>query len=195
MDNENISEVVRPAGDIEAAVKNALPMIEQIASQAKSQAQRASALAMHEYRRRLQGIMMDLQDTVRDEGSRLAEQIRQAVLLQTEETALDLVGDFIHGRQAEAQNLSQTLLTEDESEEEMLVLEEAPTPLAVMETPKPAVEEIMPVSEIELKTSKKVVTDQPALEATEEGEAEEPAPKLVPDFATFIARSKTPTKA
>ncbi|TFG47196.1 MAG: hypothetical protein E4H31_00195, partial [Dehalococcoidia bacterium] len=133
MENNNTSKE-NQRGDLEIAVQSAFPMIDQIAAQARSQAQRASTLAMHEYRRKLQGVLLDMQDNVREEGSKLAEQIRQAVLLQAEEKALDLVDEFIHGRQMEVENLSRNLLLSDEqSEDEMLELEETPAPVPVNE--------------------------------------------------------------
>jgi hypothetical protein len=169
----------KPAGDIELAVQNTFPMIDQIASQARVQAQRASSLAMHEYRRKLQGIVLDMQDNVRDEGAKLAEQIRQAVLLQAEEKALDLVDDFIHGRQAEAESLARNLLLPDEQlDNEPLELEAAPAPVPVNEFP-------VAQDESDLVTAETRANDGPSTGEFSETEA---APKGAFDFASFISK-------
>ncbi|MEN8613713.1 hypothetical protein ABFB09_00320 [Dehalogenimonas sp. THU2] len=175
-------------GDIEMAIKTALPMIDQIAIQARSQAQRASALAMHEYRRKLQGIVLDLQDTVREEGARLAEQMRQAVILQAEEKALDLVDDFIHGRQAEAASLSDNLLMADESAENtVLELEEAPAPVPVNEFPMPPQTEEQLTSventQEEIRSEALNSVSDPVVKS----KTTEPK-KTAVDFASFISR-------
>ncbi|AKG53054.1 hypothetical protein DGWBC_0368 [Dehalogenimonas sp. WBC-2] len=189
----NNSEI-SPCGDIEIAVKSALPMIDHIALQARSQAQRASTLAMHEYRRKLQGIVLNLQDTVRDEGSKLAEQMRQAVLLQAEEKALDLVDDFIHGRQAEVENLSHNLLLSEESiENATLELDEAPLPAPVNEFPMSQ----MGNKELQPKTVASPIKQPLEVSAAIDGIDElesgsiETARKPAFDFAAFIACPQT----
>ena len=192
--NENREE--KPRGDIEIAVKSAYPMIDQIAGQARSQAQRASTLAMHEYRRKLQGIVLDMQDSVRDEGARLAEQIRQAVLLQAEEKALDLVDDFIHGRQAEAENLSRTLLMADEAAgDEVPGLEEAPAAVPINEFPVAGDQDLNPEAEMETEKQAEVAGVQ-APESAAEPESEsprdsEPVKATAFDFANFISRAQS----
>ncbi|MGI2335842.1 MAG: hypothetical protein ACRKGH_04250 [Dehalogenimonas sp.] len=172
----------KPVGDVELAVQNTFPMIDQIAAQARIQAQRAGTLAMHEYRRKLQGIVLDMQDSVRDEGAKLAEQIRQAVLLQAEEKALDLVDEFIHGRQAEADNLVRNLLIpEEQIETEKLELDEAPVPVPVNE---------FPVAKDE---SEAVVADAKAggNQSADKTQDNESAPKGAFDFASFISRPQS----
>jgi hypothetical protein len=189
----DVAGIIKSTGGVEAAIAREFPMIEQAASQARTDAQRASAMAMREYRRRLHGIMVDLQGTIRDEGAKLAEQIcarlteqvRQAVLLQTEKKAAGLVDEFILDWQVEAETMSQSLLlAEPETEEASSKQTEAP-PEA--ETPAPA-----PTA----KASKAEAKKQAEAEETEASEAEENSTdsKVTFDFASFIARSKTPAK-
>lgn len=185
MNNENNtgSSNVSPkqSGDLEVAVQSAFPMIDQIAVQARMQAQRAGTLAMHEYRRKLQGIVLDMQDSVREEGAKLAEQIRQAVLLQAEEKALDLVDEFIHGRQAEAENLARNLLVAEEPSE-MLELEEAPAPVAANEfNTKESAEPV------EVKATGIGETQDVDVSA----ETPETGAKDAFDFASFISRNQS----
>lgn len=173
---------VKPAGDVELAVQNTFPMIDQIAAQARVQAQRASTLAMHEYRRKLQGIVLDMQDSVRDEGAKLAEQIRQAVLLQAEEKALDLVDDFINGRQAEADNLVRNLLLpEEQAENELLEIDEAPAPVPVNEFP------------VHREANEAIVreAEDSGGQTAEETQETDSAPKGAFDFASFISRPQS----
>ena len=195
----DVAEIIKSTGGIEAAVTSGLPMIEQIAAQARTEAQRASALAMREYRRRLHGIMLDLQGTIRDEGARLAEQIcarlteqvRQAVLLQTEKKALSLVDEFILDWQVEAESLSQNLsLAEPESEDSSS--KKTGETASVIEAPAPAAANKAPKGEGLKKQAETNETDE-----TEQPEAEDSGTenKITFDFATFIARSKTPAKA
>ena len=193
MDNDNLK--ISPCGDIEIAVQSALPMIDHIAVQARSQAQRASSLAMHEYRRKLQGIVLNLQDTVREEGSKLAEQMRQAVLLQAEEKALDLVDDFIHGRQTEVADLSRNLLLSDESTENALLeLDEAPLAAPVNEFPMSPSKNKEPRSKIvEPSFIKQPLEASAAMDGIDELEpgSIETCQKPAFDFAAFIARPQT----
>jgi hypothetical protein len=188
-------------------------MIDQIASFAKTEAQKASALAMKEYRRRLQRIMISMQGTIREEGVRIADeicarvttQIRQAVLLETEKKALNLVDEFILGWQIEAEGMSQELLTsEPEPEVEMtpavlvaapaavtpepaVVAERTTQPVEAAEKEKTAPAAVAPVAAAPSKRQPEpVVSDRP-LSDTEK--------KVVFDFATFIAQSKSPVKS
>ena len=193
MDNDDLK--ISPCGDIEIAVKSALPMIDHIAVQARSQAQRASSLAMHEYRRKLQGIVLNLQDTVREEGSKLAEQMRQAVLLQAVEKALDLVDDFIHGRQTEVADLSRNLLLSDEgTENAILELDEAPLPAPVNEFPMSTAKNKVPRPKIvESPSIKQRLEASAVIDEIDELEPAsiETCQKPAFDFATFIARPQT----
>lgn len=192
-DNEKREDKTR--GDIEMAVTSAFPMIDQIAVQARSQAQRASSLAMHEYRRKLQGIVLDMQDNVREEGAKLAEQIRQAVLLQAEEKALDLVDDFVHGRQAEAEKLSQTLfMSEEQAGEELLELEEAPAAVPVNDFPVAEKREENPDEEPETEQREPVGAKEPDADAETDDQAPrdgQPVKTTAFDFANFISRSQS----
>jgi hypothetical protein len=181
MHNDKAETYQQPAGDLEMAVQSAFPMIDQIAVQARTQAQRAGTLAMHEYRRKLQGIVLDMQDSVREEGARLAEQIRQAVLLQAEEQALDLVDEFVHGRQAEAENLVLNLLVPEE-QSDMLELEEAPEPVAVNEFG--VEQQTEPIEATAKHSQTKADSDLP-------GAGPETAGKTASDFASFISKNQS----
>jgi hypothetical protein len=205
----DIAKIIKSAGT-QSAVKGAAPMIDQIASLAKSEAQKASALAMREYRRRLQRIMISMQGTIREEGVRIADeicarvttQIRHAVLLDTEKKALNLVDEFILGWQIEAESMSQELLTsEPEPEVEMIPEVQIAAPAAVVPALTPESEnntkpveaakkeQLAPAAEMPApskRQSEPVASDRP-LSDTEK--------KVVFDFATFIAQSKSPVKS
>ncbi len=192
----DVAAIIKSTGGVEAAVASQFPMIEQAAAQARTEAQRASALAMREYRRRLHGIMLDLQGTIRDQGARLAEQIcarlteqvRQAVLLQTEKKAVGLVDEFILDWQVEAEGMSQSLLLA-EPENETLPAKKADEAVSVVETSAPPASNKAPKGEGSKKQSE---AEETALLETENSGAEN---KVTFDFASFIARSKTPAKA
>ncbi len=204
----DIAKIIKSAGT-QSAVNGAAPMIDQIASFARLEAQKASALAMREYRRRLQRIMISMQGTIREEGVRIADeicarvttQIRQAVLLDTEKKALNLVDEFILGWQIEAESMSQELLTsEPEPEVEMIPEVQIAVPAAVVPalTPEPEntkpveaakKDQLAPAAEMPApskRQSEPVVSDRP-LSDTEK--------KVVFDFASFIAQSKSPVKS
>jgi hypothetical protein len=226
--NIDITKIIKSTGGVQAAVNTAVPMIDQIATQARLEAQRASALAMKEYRRQLQGIMLSMQGTIREEGTRLADQIcakivtqiRQAVLLETEKKALNLVDEFVLGWQIEAESMSQDLLNSDieseiESDRPNGVKDRSP----VMTAPEAKVNDEPAVSDKTVKhidteekdktamspvmaaaektqaagsASKKpetVIADRPKIEQSENEK------KVVFDFATFIAQSKSPLKS
>jgi len=168
----------KPVGEIEAAISGAFPMIEEITAKARAEAQRASEVALHEYRCRLQAIMQTMQETIKVEGTRvaeqigarLAEQIRNALMSQTEEKTVKLVDEFVHVRQSEAETMSINLLALEKAAK-------AAAPAAPLESKnKPADEGVKKHPEIE----------QQMTETSEAGK------KVVFDFASFISRSKVP---
>ena len=195
----DVAEIIKSTGGVEAAVAKEFPVIEQAASQARTQAQKASAMAMREYRRQLHGIMVDLQGTIRDEGAKLAEQIcarlteqvRQAVMLQTEKKAAGLVDEFILDWQVEAENMSQDfLLAEPENEPSSSKVSEEKAE-TVAEAPEPAVTGKASKAE----SSKKQAEASESEETEPEADSSGSENKIAFDFATFIARSKTPAKS
>ena len=220
--NIDVAKIIKSTGGIQAAVISAGPMIDQIGTQARLDAQRASAMAMKEYRRQLQTIVGSMQGTIREEGVRLAEQIcarittqiRQAVLLETEKKALNLVDEFVLGWQIEAESMSQDLLAVsaeptaeipsnkplEKSEPVTTAKEESSmtekSVKAVEATEKdtaslplnPAAEKAPGPGPI---AKKQPETASPERAKTEQSENEK---KVVFDFATFIAQSKSPLK-
>jgi hypothetical protein len=221
----DVAKVIKSTGGIQAAINSAGPMIDQIGLQARLEAQRASALAMKEYRRQLQSIVGSMQGTIREEGVRLAEQIcarittqiRQAVLIETEKKALNLVDEFVLGWQIEAESMSQDLMavsaepgyelpelklpsrvgsSEESREEEPAAIEKAAKPVeAVTEKEKVNIP-MNPVAEKQAAPNP-VSKKQPEntgmeRQKTEQSENEK---KVVFDFATFIAQSKSPVKS
>ncbi|MEL7562210.1 hypothetical protein [Dehalogenimonas sp. 4OHTPN] len=181
-----VAEAIKPAG-IEAAIKNGPSMIEQIASQARLEAQRASEAAMKEYRNRLQGILADLQRNVRDEGARVAdeicsaitEKIRRAMAVQTEKKAQAIADELILNWQIEAESFPQHLfpgIAGMPEETEKHKMSEMPAVKAAAESAKAAAQE-------------ETDSDDSA------EDTELPDSKTVFDFASFISRSKTPVKS
>ncbi len=223
--NIDVAKIIKSTGGIQAAVNSAGPMIDQIGSQARLEAQRASAMAMKEYRRQLQGIVGSMQGTIREEGVRLADQIcarittqiRQAVLIETEKKALNLVDEFVLGWQIEAETMSQDLLTvsvepgyemhelklpsnvgspEESIQEEPAMVEKSAKPIEAVVEKEKVVLPINPVAEKQGATNpvSKKQTEVTGLDRskTEQSENEK---KVVFDFATFIAQSKSPVKS
>jgi hypothetical protein len=222
--NIDVAKIIKSTGGIQNAANSAAPMIDQIAARARLEAQRASALAMKEYRKQLQGIVNSMQGTIREEGTRVADQIcarvttqiRQAVLIETEKKALNLVDEFVLGWQIEAESMSQDLLsvsaeptiyspeakTPEQTEEPEATTKKEP---ALLEKPAKPVESIDKekaslsldvVAERSIvpamaakKQSETIVNERPK---TEQSENEK---KVVFDFATFIAQSKSPVKS
>jgi hypothetical protein len=217
----DVAKIIKSTGGIQSAVSSTGPMIDQIATHARLEAQRASALAMKEYRRQLQTIVSSMQGTIREEGVRLADQIcarittqiRQAVLLETEKKALNLVDEFVLGWQIEAETMSQDLLAvsaeptaeprtiksaekiESVAKEEPASHEKTARIVETMEKdkispPTAVTEEKTPAGTVLKKQAENVGGDQ-KLKA-EQSETEK---KVVFDFATFIAQSKSPLKS
>ena len=215
----DVAKIIKSTGGIQSAASSASPHIDQFAAQARLEAQRASAQAMKEYRRQMQGIVGSMQATIRDEGVRLADeicarittQIRQAVLLETEKKALGLVDEFVLGWQIEAESMSQELLTvspgssaeassgkTSEKLESSAAMKEPP----MVEKPVMAVEaekEVSAASSNQVAekvavsmSAKKPETSLPERPKAEQSETEK---KVVFDFATFIAQSKSPVKS
>ena len=226
--NIDITKIIKSTSGVQAAINTAVPMIDQIGIQARLEAQRASALAMKEYRRQLQSIMLSMQGTIREKGTRLADlicakivtQIRQAVLLETEKKALNLVDEFVLGWQIEAESMSQDLLTSDiepeiESDIPKGAKDKSPVEMAPeakvkdepaaldknvkhVETEEKDKTATLPVAtaveknQVAGSASKKPETgdtDRPKMEQSENEK------KVVFDFATFIAQSKSPVKS
>ncbi|KTB48066.1 hypothetical protein [Dehalogenimonas alkenigignens] len=193
----NVDEVVKAVGgaevaeaikttDIEAAVKSGPSMIEQIATQARLEAQRASEAAMKEYRNRLQGILADLQRNVRDEGARVAdeicsaitEKIRRAMAVQTEKKAQAIADELILNWQIEAESFPQHLF---------------PAITGMPEEAEKHKSEMPPVKAT-AESAKAEAQDETASDDSVD-DAELPDSKTVFDFASFISRSKTPVKS
>lgn len=223
----DVAKIIKSTGGIQTAVSSTVPMIDQIATQARLEAQRASALAMKEYRRQLQTIVSSMQGTIREEGVRLADQIcakittqiRQAVLLETEKKALNLVDEFVLGWQIEAETMSQDLLAvsaepntepraikspEKIGDSESIVTEEEPVSsektARIVETDEKA--KVLPPSATA--SAEKIAAPEAALKKQPEpvsndqkpkAEQSENEKKVVFDFATFIAQSKSPLKS
>ncbi|XUX00101.1 MAG: hypothetical protein TUN42_09435 [Dehalogenimonas sp.] len=216
----DVSRIIKSTGGIQNAVGTAAPAIDQFAAQARLEAQRASTHLMKEYRRQMQGIVGSMQATIREEGVRLADeicvriatQIRQAVLLETEKKALNLVDEFVLGWQIETESMSQDLLTasaEPRAEAHSNQPPEKPESVsadkegssltgkqkAVETADKDAAVSVNPPPE-------KGVATEPVLKKPETASPERPRPeqtetekKVVFDFATFIAQSKSPVKS
>ena len=224
----DINRIIKSTGGIQAAVSSTVPMIDQIGSHARLEAQRASAMAMKEYRRQLQGIMVSMQGTIREEGVRLAEQIcsrittqiRQAVLLETEKKALNLVDEFVLGWQIEAESMSQDLMATGVASDYELPLARTVERGAVVSILEPLVNNEPIVQDKQARTVESTEIDRtppspviPVIDKTpspisglkkqpETGGAERPRmeqseneKKVVYDFATFIAQSKSPLKS
>ncbi|APV45199.1 hypothetical protein Dform_01881 [Dehalogenimonas formicexedens] len=213
----DVSKIIKAAGGIQSAVNTASPSIDQFASQARIEAQRASALAMKEYRRQMQAIVGSMQSTIREEGVRLADeicarittQIRQAVLLETEKKALNLVDEFVLGWQIEAESMSQDLLAVNtETTEDPSVKPATETGPQVQEAPSMVEKPVKPVEADEKEAVAKPVEavmakssePLPSLKKPEiiperaKTEQTETEKKVVFDFATFIAQTKSPLK-
>lgn len=181
-----VAEAIRTTG-IEAAVKSGPSMIEQIAAQARLEAQRASEAAMREYRNRLQGILADLQRNVRDEGARVAdeicsavtEKIRRVMAVQTEKRAQNIADELILNWQIEAESFPQHLFPGIAGMTE--------------ETEAPKAGEMPPVKAVP--ESNKVAPPDEASGDDSADDAELPDSKTVFDFASFISRSKSPVKS